>query len=143
MQSRAHEGRRLASGYLAAFAQSAAARARKWLDHGRRLVLRIVLRIISHIILYLVEQPSEVAREIIVEHPHQRVGMGGLGDFEKAVQTMAAVVLANQARDRVVRERGQLGPERPPDFLKDFTKLGSRRRGAHHESASRTARHEI
>src|SRR5712671_928080 len=69
--------------------------------------------------------------------------MSGLGDFEKTVQPMAAVMLANQARNGVVRKRGQLGLERPPHFLEDLAQFGSWRRRAQHESALRTARHEI
>jgi hypothetical protein len=34
--------------------------------------------------------------------------MGGLGDFKKAVQPMATVVLANETSNRVMRQRGQL-----------------------------------
>src|ERR1700720_2056034 len=69
--------------------------------------------------------------------------MGGLGDFEKAVEPMAAVVLADQPRDRVMRKRREPGLECAPDLLEDFAQLGSRRSRAQHESASRTARHEI
>jgi hypothetical protein len=69
--------------------------------------------------------------------------MGSLGDFKKAVQSMATVVLANETSNGVVRQRGQLGLERATHLLENLTQFGSGQRRAQHESTSRTARHEI
>src|SRR5258708_35647615 len=52
-------------------------------------------------------------------------------------------MLEHPARNGALRKRAQLGLERPPHFLEDLAQFGIWRRRAQHESALRTARHEI